>query len=151
MRHAGLCVPRRFWLAEGLAVGEAVDITRRVCEDAAAAIAAIADIEHLLASGDCPLTDQRTSKYLLRCKSMATELQGMADQWVVDAVDHTTRRIYDDAETAITAIADIERLLGSGACPLGDRQVSKYLLRCKSMATELQGMADQWAADAETT
>jgi hypothetical protein len=112
------------------------------------AVAAITELERLLRSGDCPLPDWLASKYLVRCKSMVTELQRMADRWVADAVDGATRRVYDDAEAAVAAITDIERLLQSGDCPLPDQVTSKHLSRCKSMISELQRISDQWAAGA---
>ncbi len=60
-----------------------------------------------------------------------------------------TKEIYDNAETAIAAITDFERLLSGDGCPLPDWLTFKYKLRCKSMVTELLRMSDEWARGLE--
>jgi hypothetical protein len=56
-------------------------------------------------------------------------------------------RFDDDVATAVSAIADIEKLLDDDS-PLGSWQTTEYRRQCKAMKTRLHTMADRYAARA---
>ena len=57
------------------------------------------------------------------------------------------QRFNDDVATAVSAIADIEKLLDDDGT-LGTWQTTEYRRRCKAMRTRLNTMADRYAARA---
>ncbi len=55
------------------------------------------------------------------------------------------QRFDDDVATAVTAIADIEKLLEDDDGPLGSWHTAEYRKQCKAMKTRLHTMADRYA------